>query len=299
MIPDKETIHRIPATDLTSAVTLVDVRTPEAFAECHIPGSVNHCVYEVAFTTEFPKAFPDTSSEIVVYGEGAPFKADEAAIGRLQAIGYTHIAVLEGGLKQWLADGKPTEGTGPVPGGQSAGRFTLDPAKSKVRWVGRNLTNQHDGEVQATGGFIQLDEKGIPTAGMVEVDLRRMTCRDITDTSLAGVLIAHLQNADFFDVERFPEASFTLQSATPIEDATVGQPRFSVTGTLSARGQSIPMTIDAIVEQIEGGLVFQANFDFDRVDLGAVYGSGRLFERLGMHLVNDLVSIDVCAIFVE
>jgi hypothetical protein len=32
------------------------------------------------------------------------------------------------------------------------------------------------------------------------------------------------------------------------------------------------------VEQSDGGLVFQANFDFDRV---------------------DLVSIDVCAIFVE
>jgi polyisoprenoid-binding protein YceI len=105
-----------------------------------------------------------------------------------------------------------------------------------------------------------------------------MTCRDISDTTLAAVLIAHLQNADFFDVERFPEASFTLQSATPIEEATVGQPRFSVAGILSARGQSIPMTLDAIVEQSDGGLVFQANFDFDRV---------------------DLVSIDVCAIFVE
>jgi rhodanese-related sulfurtransferase len=63
MIPEKETIQRIPPTDLTSTDTLVDVRTPEAFAECHIPGSVNHCVYEVAFTTDFPKAFPDEAEQ--------------------------------------------------------------------------------------------------------------------------------------------------------------------------------------------------------------------------------------------
>lgn len=297
MIPEKSTIQTISQTDLKSTATLVDVRTPEAFAECHIPESVNHCVYEVAFTADFPKAFPDTSSEIVVYGEGAPFKADEAAIGRLQAMGYTNIAVLEGGLTQWLASGKPTEGTGPTPGTQPASRYTLDPARSKVRWVGRNLTNQHDGEVQSTEGFIQLNEEGVPTAGEVHVDLTRMSCRDITDTSLAGILIAHLQNADFFDVARYPEASFSLQSARPIDDACLGQPRFLITGSLSARGQSIPVTMDALVEPITDGVVFQANFDFNRVDLGAVYGSGTLFERLGMHLVNDFVSIDVCAIF--
>ena len=43
----------------------------------------------------------------------------------------------------------------------------------------------------------------------------------------------------------------------------------------------------------EGRFVAQAHFDFDRTLWNVVYGSGRLFEKLGMHLVNDLISLQL------
>lgn len=298
MPPDQNTIEFVDPGALNDAgAALVDVRTPEAHGECRIPGSVNLCVYVVDFVKNFPEAFPDREARIVVYGDGAPFKADLAAVGRLRMLGYTGVAVLEGGLSRWIAEGRPTEGPGASPAPAPSGKFTLDASATQVRWIGRNLTNQHDGTVEATDGFIELDADGRPTAGRVVVDLRRMRCRDIVDTSLAGVLIGHLQNADFFDVENFPTASFELLSAEPIPGATPGQPQYRAQGRLSARGKSVPLNLNALVEPAGDGLVFQANFDFDRVALGAVYGSGSLFERLGMHLVNDLVSIDVRARF--
>lgn len=298
MLPDLNTCQFKEAEEVASfAGTVVDVRTPEAFAEGHLPGSVNHCVYEVAFTEAFPQAFPDRDADLLIYGDGDPYKADLAALGRLRALGYSRVYLLRGGLSQWQAAGNAVEGIGPQPTTRPAGQLNLDAARTRVRWVGRNLINQHDGEVKAVRGWLELDDAGTPAAGEVVVDLKQLTCRDLEDPGLAGALIGHLQNADFFDVTNFPEASFTLTSATPIPDASYGQPNFTVNGTMTARGKTLPLTITALVEPIEGGYVFQSNFSFDRVTLGACYGSGRLFERLGMHLVNDLVSIDVTAFF--
>ena len=300
MIPSENSYSVISPDKLAdSNATVVDVRTPEAYSESRLPGSVNHCVYEVAFMEEFPKAFPDKGTELVVYGDGDPFKADLAAIGRLQTLGYENLSILEGGLTRWKGEGRPTEGTGSTEVSGLSGRYTLDAERTKVRWVGRNLVNQHDGEIESISGFIELDGSGVPVAGEVMVDLTKMTCRDIEDKSLAGMLIGHLQHTDFFDVETFPEASFKLQSAQPLEGASCGQPNFLVEGTLSARGNATPLTLHALIEPVEGGIVFQSNFDFDRVELGALYGSGKLFERLGMHLVNDLVSMDVAAVFTK
>jgi len=40
------------------------------------------------------------------------------------------------------------------------------------------------------------------------------------------------------------------------------------------------------------GLKAQATLDIDRTQWNISYGSGRLFEKLGMHLVNDLVTLE-------
>jgi len=144
---------------------------------------------------------------------------------------------------------------------------------------------------------LEMGSDGTPLSGKVSVDLTRMVCHDLTDSSLASGLIGHLSNADFFDVSNHPEASFELKSANRIEGATYGRPNFSVTGVLSARGQSAETKIEALLEPIKNGYVFQSTFEFDRTQFGAIYGSGRFFERLGMHLVNDLVSMDITAFF--
>ena len=48
-----------------------------------------------------------------------------------------------------------------------------------------------------------------------------------------------------------------------------------------------------IAMQEDGALKAQAAFDLDRTLWDVCYGSGKLYERLGMHLVNDLISIEL------
>ena len=298
MLPEENQCRFIEANELNlTSSKIVDVRSLEAFEACRIPSSINHCVYLVSFLEDFSKAYPDKKTPIIVYGEGDPYKADLAAFGRLQTMGYVDVKILKGGLNQWKDAGRPTEGTGLEPKVISKGNFELDLEKTKVRWVGRNLFNQHDGAVEASSGSLEIGENGEPVAGEVVVNLTQMTCRDLEDVTLRGALIAHLKSADFFDIGNYPEASFKLKSAVPIEGSSYGQPNYTIEGMLSARGKELKLTIQALIEAVDDGFVFQSNFNFDRVDLGACYGSGKLFEWLGMHLVNDLVSIDVQAFF--
>ena len=48
-----------------------------------------------------------------------------------------------------------------------------------------------------------------------------------------------------------------------------------------------------IAPQNDGTLKAQASLDLYRTLWGVCYGSGRLYERLGMHLVNDLISVEL------
>ena len=51
--------------------------------------------------------------------------------------------------------------------------------------------------------------------------------------------------------------------------------------------------VDVNAPQEDGTLKAQAVFNLDRTLWNVHYGSGKLFERLGMHLVNDLISIEM------
>ena len=54
--------------------------------------------------------------------------------------------------------------------------------------------------------------------------------------------------------------------------------------------QSFPATI---VPTEEGRIAAEAHFDIDRTRWGAIYGSAKFFEHLGMHLVFDQISLQL------
>jgi rhodanese-related sulfurtransferase len=80
---------------------LLDVRTPEEFAEGHVPGAVNISHDQLAARlAEVPK-----DKDVVLYcrsGRRAGMAADV-----LRANGYTSLSHLEGDMQAWVANGRP------------------------------------------------------------------------------------------------------------------------------------------------------------------------------------------------
>lgn len=82
---------------------LLDVRTPEEFAEGHVPGAVNVPHDQLAsHLAQVPK-----DEDVVLYcrsGRRAAMAADV-----LSANGYTRLSHLEGDMAAWVENGRPVE----------------------------------------------------------------------------------------------------------------------------------------------------------------------------------------------
>jgi len=100
----------------------------------------------------------------------------------------------------------------------------------------------------------------------------------------------HLRSADFFDVEKYPEIVFKSSAVFP-----KGEGRYAVSGDLTIRDVTRPVTFDVELEGIgvdgKGGqhLGASASITLDRKDFGLVWNQP---VQNGV-LVGDKVKIDV------
>lgn len=287
-IPPSEVSHWLHS---GKPLMLLDVMGEDCFAEAHIEGAVRACVYETAFLDRVRALNPDSGASIIVYGTGAPSLAASVAAEKLREAGYTHVYELQGGLASWRAEGHPVAcGAGKPPAPPLTGTYTLDLEKSLVRWTGRNLLNHHEGTLQFRSGHVTVED-GVLVHAEFTVDMATLKNSDLTDPTWNAMLIHHLMDADFFHVKQWPDASFIMRSAIPIPGATPGAPNFEVSGDFTLRGQTHPLTFPAVIGESAGVLAGQAEIDLDRTRWGALYGSGKFFDRLAGHLVNDLIHL--------
>jgi polyisoprenoid-binding protein YceI len=251
---------------------------------------VNICVYETAFIEKVKEAYPDASTPLKVCGYSDDTREAQAAADRLKGAGYTSVTVMQGGLQDWKAGGGKTEGTGTI-GSSATGYRQIDPETSFIRWTGRNLFNFHTGALKLRDGHVELND-GRLVGGTIRVDMESLSCSDLTDSKMNRMLIDHLRSDDFFSVADHPAATFVVTSSEPIVGCTAGMPSHRITGDLTVRGKTSPISFEALVaEKDDGTFTAQATPDFDRTVFGSIYGSGKFFSRLGQHVVNDLVHL--------
>jgi polyisoprenoid-binding protein YceI len=280
----------------TGSVVVIDVLTPEDYAVCHIACAQNACVYEMAFLDRIVECAPDRAAALVVYDATGSTRAAEEAREKLVGVGYRSVSVLSGGLRSWTAAGYPVEGTNPQ--GIAAvslndGRYTIDTEKSRLEWIGRNLNNRHNGRIAIAEGEIVL-LNGLPFEGRIVLDMTSITDLDLQDDSWRDLLVRHLKSEDFFEVARFPVAKFELYRWELHSRDITGLYCGTVYGSLTIKDVTRPIQFLAdISPQEDGSIKAHAALDIDRTLWNVRYGSGRLFERLGMHWVHDRISLEL------
>lgn len=276
------------------AAVVIDVRIPEDFAVDHIPGALNLCVFEVGFSEQVRRLVPDFAQPIVVYGFGSPSLESTEAARRLQEAGYLAVHNFPGGLAEWKLDGLPTLGDGPrAPAPELNGQVPVDLTETRIEWTGRNLLNRHVGTVGLKSGFLVFERDWL-TGGELVIDLATLRCTDLTDPMLNAQLIAHLRSPDFLDATRHPEARLVIRRTAAVPGGRPGTPNLQMLCDLTLRGITRQIPAVAVAGRTpEGRIAAQAALAFDRTDWGSAYGSGKFFQSLGRHLVNDLIEIQV------
>lgn len=274
---------------------VVDVLPPEVYASRRLPGACNACVYEMAFRQGIAELAPDHDRPVVVYDETGTTAAAVTARMKLLAAGYHEVRVLSGGLASWAAAGYPVErNEDAVPDAMILdGNYRLDPASSVLEWTGRNINNRHYGRIPFSDGEL-IVEGGELRRGRIVLDMTGISNLDLKDETYRQMLVSHLKSDDFFDVERYPTAAIVINGWLAIAGAAPGTPDHMITGSITIKGVTRQTSFPAMVmPQEDGSLKAQAMFDLDRTDWGVSYGSGKLFENLGMHLVNDRIDIEL------
>jgi polyisoprenoid-binding protein YceI len=273
---------------------VIDVLPDEVYEAAHLPGAKNACVFKVTFLDDIKQLAPDRSNLLVLYGSSSRDLACATAAEKLSAAGYTQLVGYQGGLQDWCAAGGPTEGKPAAMKSTSTptdGSHRIDIQKSRVEWVGRNLLSRHFGTLKLRSGEIEVRDARID-CGKFTVDMDSIENVDIEDSTMRKLLIAHLKSDDFFDVQRFPTAEFQLSKIITLEDAKPGNPNSEVCGTLTLRGMSNDIAFPAIIAPTPDGLLaVDAHLDVDRTRWNVRYASGKLYEKIGKHLVNDEISI--------
>jgi polyisoprenoid-binding protein YceI/rhodanese-related sulfurtransferase len=277
---------------------ILDVMGGENFTTGHIPGAKNACVYEVTFLDHVRELLTDPATPLVVYDSGPNNLASTTAAEKLREAGYTGILEYRGGLEAWSAAGQFVEREEGEPGvalheTPRDGTHRFDLVKSKIEWIGRNLASAHSGTIGLQSGSIEIAD-GQLVQGTFTLDMTTIQDRDLEDPGWREMLIHHLMSDDFFDVKKFPEATFDLLKVTPINSATPGSPNYEVTGELLLKGVRRQIAFTAMIGfTAEGVLAADAHFDIDRTDWNVLYGSGKFYEKLGKHLVNDEITLNL------
>jgi rhodanese-related sulfurtransferase len=284
---------------MDAGAVVIDVMTPEDYAACHVAGAQNACVYEVVFLERIIETVPDRNTELIVYDATGAAKAAEVARDRLLQAGYSRVFILAGGLSAWNDGGFSVErvGDAALPDRASEdGAYRIDIENSRLEWIGRNLNNRHIGQLAILEGELII-VAGVPSSGRIVVDMHSLVNLDLQDAGYRDMLISHLKSDDFFAVDHYPTASLVLTGWE--SDTTLFQeaPSGIATGELTIKGISRPVRFRAIAApQPDGSIKIHAAFDIDRTLWGVLYGSCKYFERLGMHLVHDTVSVELFAV---
>ena len=168
----------------------------------------------------------------------------------------------------------------------------LDADQSVLNWTGTKVTGKHQGTLKLKSGSLQLDHGQIK-GGAFDIDMTSLVDTDLKDPDYKTKLETHLRSEDFFSVAKNPLAIFKITSVKPIANAAAGQPNQEITGDLTIKGITHPVTFPAIVTLGKVKAEATGTVKIDRTKYDIRYGSGKFFQGLGDKLINDDFTIDL------
>ena len=167
------------------------------------------------------------------------------------------------------------------------GTYVVLPKTATIRWEGFKIGESHYGFIKVSKGKI-IVENNTFTGGEITVNVNSISVTDIEDRSYRGKLVKHLKDADFFDAEKFPEASFTFSSIT-VKDGNA-----TVHGTLKIKDSIL--TVETPITVTESGDTLMVECEklvFDRTKAGIIYSSGSFFDNLKDKIIKDEVLVGI------
>jgi polyisoprenoid-binding protein YceI len=173
--------------------------------------------------------------------------------------------------------------------------YKINAAQSKVGWVGKKVTGQHNGTIAVKEGGLEV-KGGKITGGTFTIDMNSIVCEDLTDAGTNAKFIGHLKSDDFFSVANNPTGTFTIKKATSTGKSGAVE-KYKIEGDLTLKGISKPVTLDADVTMAGKKITAVSAFKINRTHWDIKFRSGSFFENLGDKMIYDDMELTLNAVF--
>lgn len=169
------------------------------------------------------------------------------------------------------------------------GTTNIDTEKSVIKWTGSKLFqfNEHYGTVKFSKGTV-LWSGDMVMGGYFETDMKSIVN---TDGKYNEMLVSHLKNEDFFDVENHPIAQLKIVQAYYVDYKQI-----SVEALLTIKEITHPINFRMSVEERDQIYVFKSKFVIDRTRWGISYESKGILGSVKESIISDAIGFEVVLI---
>ncbi|MFZ2492982.1 MAG: YceI family protein [Thermoanaerobaculia bacterium] len=169
------------------------------------------------------------------------------------------------------------EGSAPPPPNPGVGTISTEVIKdqSTIEFVGAKVTRDHKGDFREFEGAIRYDGAR-PTEINFDIDVASVTTDDLKLTD-------HLKSEDFFDIVRYPRATFVSTSLTELPAGQEGGATHMLRGNLTMHGVTKEVAFPVKTERTAEGVRATAQFTINRQDWEISYKG----------MADDLIKDDV------
>jgi len=171
--------------------------------------------------------------------------------------------------------------------------YVVNVSESQIDWKGFKPTGTHTGTINIENGELTVDD-GKLQSGTFVIDMTSIKVTDLEGDQKMN-LEAHLKGTvegkegDFFNVNKFPEATFEVTST---ESIAAGKTTLS--GNLSMKGKEQNITFPVTITNENDMMTIESEpFTIDRTQWNINYGSKSVFDDLGDKFINDDMELKI------
>lgn len=190
--------------------------------------------------------------------------APQATVGEAKTAAAAPAAPAASAGKAAPAATKPADPATPTP--SSPGNTVA--LSGTIGFTGSKVTGAHDGVFKAWSGSVLMGQNLEGTSLTFSVDTASIVSDPENRGAWSEKLDGHLKSPDFFDVAKFPKATF---KSTAIAKATTGPASHTMTGDLTMRGVTRSVSFPATVKLTGDSVSATAEFTIQRTQWGINY----------------------------
>ncbi len=132
--------------------------------------------------------------------------------------------------------------------------YKVTTEKSKIEWIGSKKSGYHNGAFMLKDGEVNISDNKLE-GGRFTIDMSGIKVLDAAGPKLEG----HLKAADFFEVDKYPTATFEITTVDYTDENNV-----EIVGVLMIKDVKVPLKFPAVIRGIsEKGFFAQAFFTLD------------------------------------